>query len=118
MLDHGAHWIAAWNRRDVDAVLRPFTEGARFVSPKAAGIVGTTVLEGRQAIGEYWRRALDRIERLEFRLDHVTCDVEQREAVVFYQATLGSVTVRACELMRFDVEGRQVAGEALYGAPT
>src|SRR4051794_23614650 len=109
MLEHVAHWIAAWNRRDVNAVLCPFAEEARFVSPKAAEIAGTTVLEGRQVIGDYWRQALDRIGTLRFRLGHVTCDVERQEAVVFYEATLGGVTVRARELMRFNAEGRQVA---------
>jgi ketosteroid isomerase-like protein len=118
MLDHAAHWIDAWNRRDVDAVLRPFAEDACFVSPRAAGIVGTAVLEGKAAIGDYWRRALERIGSLEFRPGHVTCDVERREMVVFCEAVLGGATAtRACELMRFDAEGRQVAGEALYGAP-
>jgi hypothetical protein len=32
-------------------------------------------------------------------------------------ATLNGVTTRACELMRFDANGRQTWGEALYGAP-
>lgn len=117
MLDHAAHWIAAWNRRDLDAVLRPFAEDARFVSPKAQTIIGTTVLEGKQAIGDYWRRASERIGTLEFRLCHVTCDPERRELVVFYEAMLDGMAIRACELMRFDARERQVFGEALYGAP-
>src|SRR5215213_2054280 len=104
MLDHAAHWIAAWNRRDVEAVLRSFAEDATFVSPKAQGIIGMTVLEGKQAIGDYWRRALERIGPLEFRLGHGTCDPEQQELVVFYEAHLGGAAVRACELMRFEAE--------------
>ncbi len=70
----------------------PLRRGGAVRKPKAAEIAGTTVLEGRQVIGDYWRQALDRIGTLRFRLGHVTCDVERREVVVFYEATLGGVT--------------------------
>jgi ketosteroid isomerase-like protein len=33
-------WIAAWNRRDVDAVLAHFADDAEFVSPAAHKFVG------------------------------------------------------------------------------
>jgi len=117
MRRHAADWVAAWNRRDIEAVLRGFAPSARFVSPKAIVFAGTATLEGRPAIGEYWRRALARIGTLEFRLGHVTCDPARGEMVVFYEARLDDAVMRACELMRFDGAGRQVFGEALYGAP-
>jgi steroid delta-isomerase len=109
-------WIAAWNRRDVDAVLAHYAEDARFTSPVARAVVGRPVLRNRQELGDYWRSALARIATLEFRLDHAAWDERRRELVVVYEANLNGERKRACEIMRFDAAGRQVASEALYGA--
>jgi hypothetical protein len=35
---------------------------------------------------------------------------------VVYEANLNGERKRACEIMRFDESGRQIRGEALYGA--
>jgi hypothetical protein len=35
MLRHTEAWVAAWNRRDIDAVLAGFSEAAEFRSPRA-----------------------------------------------------------------------------------
>lgn len=45
-------WIAAWNRRDVDAVLAHYAEDARFTSPVARAVVGRPVLRNRQELGD------------------------------------------------------------------
>ena len=116
MLRHAVHWIDAWNRRDVDAVLSVFRDDARFVSPKAAQMVGYAELANKRELEAYWREAMRRITSLKFTLDHVTCDVEAREMVVFCTAELNGQSTRACELMRFDTNGRQIYGEAMYGA--
>jgi hypothetical protein len=114
---HAEAWIAAWNRRDIDCVLEDFVPGVRFVSPTAAAVVGHPVVEGKPALERYWRAAVQRYARLEFRLDYALCDEVRREMVVVYERTVdGAQWQRACEFMRFDAQGRQVAGEALYGA--
>ena len=64
----------------------------------------------------YWRTASSKIEVLEFRLDRIVWDGDSRELVVLYEANLNGARSRACELMRFDGSGRQLSGEALYGA--
>ena len=33
------HWLDAWNRHDIDAVLAPLADGVTFTSPAAARIV-------------------------------------------------------------------------------
>lgn len=114
---HAERWIAAWNRRDIDAVLADYADDACFVSPKALTFVGSARIEGKARLGAYWRAALERIPTLVFTLDRVLCDVDRREMVVLYEADLGGATSRACEFMQFDEAGRQTAGEALYGAP-
>jgi ketosteroid isomerase-like protein len=109
-------WIDAWNRRDVAAVLAHFADDAVFTSPKAAVFVGDPVVRGKSALAAYWQRASAGVAELRFTLDRVVWDPEARELLVLYDARIDGTTRRACELMRFDADGRQVAGEALYGA--
>lgn len=53
-------WMAAWNARDLEAVLAHFSDDAMFSSPVALrmghGIDG--VLTGKDAIRQYWTAAL------------------------------------------------------------
>lgn len=116
MMGFAAEWVANWNHRDVEAVLRHFAEEAEFVSPVARDVVGEAVLKGKERIRAYWRTALDRIPSLHFTLDHATWDAAKRELTVVYIAERAGRRRRACEIMTFDAAGRQVRGEAFYGA--
>lgn len=116
MMTFAEDWIAAWNRRDIDAVLAHFVEHVEFVTPVASGFVGRPVLRNKTELGDYWRAALERISTLEFKLDHATWDERRRELLVIYEANLNGERKRACEIMQFDASGRQIRGEALYGA--
>ena len=109
-------WIAAWNRRDVDAVLARFADEAEFVSPATHKFVGHSVVRNKKEIEHYWRTALERISTLEFKLDHASWDKRRRELNVVYEANLNGERKRACEIMQFAPEGLQIRGEALYGA--
>ena len=109
-------WVSAWNRRDIAAVLRHFADDAKFLSPRAREVTGQPLVVGKPALEEYWRRALARIGTMVFRLDHVVADPARREIVVVYDRLLDGKSIRACEIMRFDETGRQIWGEALYGA--
>lgn len=110
------NWIRAWNKKDVDAVLEHYVEDAKFISPKAASFVGNPVIEGKRALSEYWRLAAKKIEKIEFKLDHIVWDSDSNDLIIFYEANLNGVCSRACEAMKFDSSGRQVSGEAMYGA--
>jgi len=116
MMSFAESWIAAWNRRDIEAVLAHFAEEAQFVSPVARQLVGRPVLQNKKELEGYWRAALARISTLDFKLDHATWDERRRELNVIYEANLNGELKRACEIMQFDVSGRQIKGEALYGA--
>jgi steroid delta-isomerase len=115
--EFAANWVSAWNRKDVNAVLEHYVEDARFISPKAATFVGKPVVEGKTALSQYWQLAARTIAKIEFTLDHIVWDSESNELVIFYEANLNGVCSRACEMMKFDSSGRQVSGEAMYGAP-
>ena len=58
MMAFAETWIAAWNRRDVEAVLAHFAEEAQFVSPVARNFVGRPVLRNKKEHEDYWRGAL------------------------------------------------------------
>jgi steroid delta-isomerase len=118
MRSFAAGWIENWNRRDIDAVLSHFADEAEFISPIARDTVGESVLRGKERISAYWRAALGRIGSLRFDLDHVIWDALRRELTVIYVADLGGRRRRACEIMTFDTDGRQIRGEAFYGAET
>ena len=74
MMAFAEAWIAAWNRRDVEAVLAHYSEEAQFVSPVARNLVGRPILRNRKELGDYWRTALELISLLEFKLDHAAWD--------------------------------------------
>jgi len=116
MMRFAEAWIANWNRRDIEAVLAHFDDRAEFVSPVARQFVGREVLRNKQEIRDYWRAALDRISILEFKLDRANWDERRRELTVVCEANLNGERKRACELMEFDESGRQIRGEAMYGA--
>jgi hypothetical protein len=65
-----AEWLAAWNNHDIEAVLTHFADEAVFTSPLAARVVPQTggIVRGKQALREYWTRAIDRIPVLQFTL--------------------------------------------------
>jgi ketosteroid isomerase-like protein len=115
-LEFAARWVAAWNRPDVDAVLAHYVDDATFISPKAQLFVGTPVIRRKAALERYWRTASAKIDTLEFKLERAVWDGDSRQLVVFYEANLNGAKTRSCELMSFDDQGRQVSGEALYGA--
>lgn len=114
MESDAAAWIAAWNRRDVEAVLAGFAANATFRSPMAATITGSAELKGAAAMRDYWTRALSGIRLLHFTLDSVVCDEAAQTMVVLYQANLDGNVRPACETFAY-ANGLKVRGEALYG---
>jgi hypothetical protein len=61
-------WAAAWNRRDVEAVLAHFHDDVVFTSPVAAEFApgSAGVVHGKAALREYWCAALAAVPDLHF----------------------------------------------------
>lgn len=72
-LEFSRAWTAAWNRRDVEAVLAHFHEDVVFTSPIAQqiGFSGDGVVRGKDALRRYWNAALARNPELCFRVTAV-----------------------------------------------
>ena len=109
-------WVAAWSRRDVDAVLAHYDDRAVFTSPKAQTIVGTARLADKAALESYWRAALERIPRITFELQRALWDDATRTLIVLYLADLAGNRSHGCEVMRFSERDLVIEGEAFYGA--
>jgi glutathione S-transferase len=109
-------WIAAWNRRDLEAVLALFADHACFVSPKAEAFAGRARVEGKAALRDYWTKALAAISQLEFTPGAVDWDPAAASLVVTYQAELSGRRVRAAERWLIGADGLIADGEAYYGA--
>lgn len=109
-------WIANFNRRDVQAVLRHFAEQATFTSPRAASFGGQATLNTRQELEAYWNAALRSIRSIHFTLDRVINDHEARRLAILYIAEIDGRRTRAAEIYDFNDASQVVRGEAMYGA--
>jgi hypothetical protein len=92
-------WAAAWNRRDVDAVLAHFHDDVVFTSPVAAEIVldSAGVVRGKAALREYWCAALAVVPDLHF--DIVGVYGGASVLVINYRNQRGNLV---CEVLEFD----------------
>lgn len=115
MRDFADAWIANWNKRDVEAILGHMADDAIFASPLATTITGRRNVVGKDALRAYWMKASAESTSLHFDLIEVICDVTNQTLVVFYRAEKNGSARTAAEIMRFR-DGRQISGEALYGA--
>ena len=109
-----ARWIAGWNARDIDAVLAPFADDARFISPLATGLTGMSIIHGKQALRLYWLKALEAAPSLRFTLISTICDVDRQELALHYMVERNGQAMRAMETIRF-AKGRPVEGQTFFG---
>ena len=106
-------WISDWNQKDVEAVLSHFCESVVFTSPRAKAIVGTSRVEGKSNLREYWTKAIERIQTIHFTLDHVISGGDRISVV--YIAEIDGKRMRCVEFMVFGDDGLVRQGEAMHG---
>ena len=93
------HWLDAWNRHDIDAVLAHFADGVIFTSPVAARIVEGSdgVIRGKEALRAYWREGVRLTPDLHFELLGLYVGVDT--LTINFRNQSGGV---ANEVLRFD----------------
>jgi ketosteroid isomerase-like protein len=76
--EFAARWIAAWNARDIEAVLADYAEDVVFSSPTAARFVPDSggVVRGKDTLRRYWTLALEANPGLHFELLEVFAGVD------------------------------------------
>jgi hypothetical protein len=105
-------WIDEWNRRDVEAVLAHFADDVEFCSPLVVSVIGepTGVVRGKDALRDYWTKALAERPDLHFDLDDVNVGVD---ALAIHYRNRGR---QATEVAVLDADGKVARGWGLYGA--
>jgi hypothetical protein len=97
----------------VEAVLSHFSESVIFTSPRAKATVGTSKVEGKSRLREYWTKAIDRIQTIHFTLDYVISDGDRIGIV--YIAEIDGRRMRCVEFMIVGDDGLVREGEAMHG---
>jgi len=106
-------WVSEWNRQDVEAMLTYFSDDVVFTSPRAKAIVGSSRVEGKTKLREYWTRAISRVQTIHFALDDVISDGDRMGIV--YVAEIDGRRMRAVEFLKFGNDGLVHEGEAMHG---
>jgi hypothetical protein len=68
-----AEWLEAWNDHDLDRILAHYTDDFVMTSPLVIqlGLSPNGSLQGKAAVGAYWRKALQLVPDLRFELIRV-----------------------------------------------
>ena len=105
-----ARWAAAWNGRDVEAVLGHFAEDCTFTSPVARQLLGGDgVIHGKPALRRYWTHALEKVPDLHFEVLGVHSGIDTM--VIHYRNQRGH---EVCEVLSFRADGLVVLGHGTY----
>lgn len=108
-------WAAAWNELAVERVLALFDEHVSFTSPTALAVVGVGTVRGKQALREYWSRALASIESLRFTVVRVLWDATTQEVAIIYDAEMDGRKKRVSENLVFGPDGLVTSAEVFHG---
>ena len=108
-------WAAAWNELAVERVLAHFDENVSFTSPTALAVVGVPTVGGKQALREYWNKAVARIGSLRFTVDRVLWDAGARELAIIYDSEIDGRKRRVSENLIFGADGLVVRAEVFHG---
>lgn len=95
-------WIAAWNRHDLDAILRHYASDVEFTSPfvTALSADASGTIRGRDALRTYFHKGLTAYPELQFDLIGVLPGVGS--LVLYYRSVQGLL---AAEMMTVNDEG-------------
>lgn len=107
-----AKWTAAWNAHDLERILSHWSDVCVFSSPLISRLTGddSATVHGKDALGEYWRKALAASPSLHFVFDEVL--VGHDSLVVRYHNHRGE---RCAEWLRFGKENLVIEGAAHRG---
>lgn len=103
-------WIAAWNSHDLPRILSHYSDDFEMSSPVITQITGepSGKLKGKEAVGAYWRRALQSIPDLHFEL--ITTLVGCESVTLYYKGPRGL----SAEVFHFGSDGKVVKAFAHY----
>ena len=104
-------WIAAWNSRDLDAIMSHYDDAVELTSPVAAQLLGDGKVAGKANLRAYFQRGLDAFPQLQFHLEDVLWGLNT--LVLYYTNQKGS---RTAEFMELSPAGKVTRVIAHYNA--
>jgi hypothetical protein len=110
-----AEWTAAWNDLAIERVLAHFDENVSFTSPTALAVVGVGTVLGKQALREYWNKAIAQVGSLRFVVDRILWDPGTRELAIIYISEIDTRRRRVSENLIFGPNGLVVRAEVFHG---
>lgn len=107
-----AHWVQAWNSRDVDEIMSHYGPNVVLVSPVAVRVLSdpSGTVQGEEALRRYFQRGLAAYPHLKFELVDVMRGLSS--VVLYYVNQEGTKTG---EFMEFDESGKVIRVVANYG---
>ena len=95
-------WIAAWNRHDLDAIIRHYAPDVTFTSPFVPALSGepSGTIHGIESLTAYFRKGLQAYPDLHFELLRVLTGVDS--LLLYYRSVKGLL---AAEMMVVNDEG-------------
>lgn len=105
-----AHWVAAWNAHDLDAITGHYADDVEVASPIAAQLLGGDGrVVGKAAVRAYFAKGLAASPTLRFELKQVLVGTDT--IVLYYANQRGGHTA---EVMRLDAHGKVAWMRATY----
>jgi ketosteroid isomerase-like protein len=110
-VEFAQRYYAAWNARDLDAILALYAEDIEFSSPyiAALGFSPDGVIHGKQILRLYFEKALERAPGLRFSPESLC--VGARGHTLIYRNHRGE---RAAEVHEIDAAGLIIRADATY----
>lgn len=104
-------WIESWNSHDLDRILSHYSDQFEMSSPKIIQIAGepSGTLKGKNAVGEYWAKALDLVPDLRFELIALLIGVNS--LTLTYKGVQGRM---AAEVFHFGPDNKVTRAYAHY----
>jgi hypothetical protein len=112
-VDFATEWIAAWNARDLDRILKPYARDIEFASPFVGRLLQNNEhhLRGIAVLRIYFGRALNAYPDLRFVARRVYSGAQS--LVIEYESV---ANLRAAEMMEFNDAGLVCRVRAHYTA--
>ncbi|ROI06340.1 nuclear transport factor 2 family protein [Chryseobacterium sp. G0240] len=101
--DFALEWIAVWNSHDLENILSHYSDNIEITTPMIAIATGgkESSLRGKEAVRDYWQKALDKFPDLHFELIQSTAGAGS--VALFYKSIMDK---HAVEVMFFNEEGK------------
>ncbi len=112
--DHFARdWVDSWNSHDLNRILSHYSDQFEMSSPVIIQVAGepSGTLKGKDAVGDYWAKALQLIPDLQFELLSILIGVNS--ITLYYKGARGRL---AAEVFHFGPDQKVLRAYAHYAA--